>query len=196
MASVIPYIVLSVIFFAGTTYVALDVGLGITDTLGPTSNPSELRSIALFVLTSIWPAVAALIYFGLMTYIVLGVLNETRPMWFYILAAGLFVLGQLAWFLLGKVICRGTGAKIDGSFIATILETAAMIVLYFAWRSITEGESSLESRLYLRTILWFPLSCVTTVELQTFMLLFYHLQLYFCDSACGCFFVPLPIDVW
>jgi hypothetical protein len=41
-----------------------------------------------------------------MTYIVLRVLNETRPMYWYALAALLFVLSQLAWFLLGKVICK------------------------------------------------------------------------------------------
>ena len=39
-----------------------------------------------------------------------------------------------------QVICKGTKAKIDGSFIATILETASVAVLYLAWRSITEGE--------------------------------------------------------
>ncbi|KAL0057070.1 hypothetical protein AAF712_016306, partial [Marasmius tenuissimus] len=139
MSSIIPYLFLTVLIFGGSTYIALDVGLGITSTLGdPSGNPSDLRSIALFVLTSIWPAFSALAYFGLMTYIVLGVLNETRPMWFFILAAGLFVLSQLAWFLLGKVVCRSTSAKIDGSFIATILETAAVGVLYLAWRSITE----------------------------------------------------------
>lgn len=39
-----------------------------------------------------------------------------------------------------QVICKGTDAKIDGSFVATILETASVVVLYLAWRSITEGE--------------------------------------------------------
>ena len=29
--------------------------------------------------------------------------------------------------------------KVDGSFIATILETASVVALYFAWRGITEG---------------------------------------------------------
>jgi hypothetical protein len=86
---------------------------------------------------------AALIYFALMGYIVLAVLNEVKPMYFYILAAVLFVLSQLAWFLLSGVICRGTNAKIDGSFIATLLETAAVGVIYLAWRSITEGAQSL-----------------------------------------------------
>ena len=39
-----------------------------------------------------------------------------------------------------QVICNGTHAKIDGSFVATILETATVAVLYFAWCSITEGD--------------------------------------------------------
>jgi hypothetical protein len=36
---------------------------------------------------------------------------------------------------------QGANHRVDGSFIATILETAAVVVLYFAWRSITEGAS-------------------------------------------------------
>lgn len=49
---------------------------------------------------------AALIYFALMLYIVLGVLNEVRPVWYYVLSAILFILSQLDYFLLSKVICR------------------------------------------------------------------------------------------
>lgn len=49
---------------------------------------------------------AALLYFCLMVYIVLGMLNEVRPIWYYILAAILFVLSQLDYFLLNKVICN------------------------------------------------------------------------------------------
>jgi len=41
-----------------------------------------------------------------MSYIVVGVLKETKPMAYYALAAFLFVLSQLAWFMLGKVICE------------------------------------------------------------------------------------------
>lgn len=29
--------------------------------------------------------------------------------------------------------------KVDGSFIATILETAAVVFIYLGWRGITEG---------------------------------------------------------
>ena len=51
---------------------------------------------------------AALLFFLIMAWIVLGILREIRPMWFYILAATLFVLSQLDYFLLNKVrdICR------------------------------------------------------------------------------------------
>ena len=117
------------------------------------------------------PRSAAIIYLLLMTYVVLGMLNEVRPMWYYVLAAILFVLSQLDFFLLSKVICKvrpypypsrlraiqvavshavctlhavhpfQASDKIDGSFIATLLETAAVSILYFAWRSITEGAS-------------------------------------------------------
>ncbi|KAG5352780.1 hypothetical protein C0989_000442 [Termitomyces sp. Mn162] len=73
-----------------------------------------------------------------MAYIVLRVLREYRPMAYYALAAFLFVLSQLAWFLLGRVLCTASNQRIDGSFLATILETAAIGVLFLAWRSITE----------------------------------------------------------
>ena len=49
---------------------------------------------------------AALVYFGIMLYIVLGVLNEVRPVWYYVIAAILFVLSQLDYFLLSKIICQ------------------------------------------------------------------------------------------
>jgi hypothetical protein len=36
---------------------------------------------------------------------------------------------------------QGSKGKVDGSFLATILETASVGVLYLAWKSITEGTS-------------------------------------------------------
>lgn len=76
-----------------------------------------------------------------MAWVVGVVLRERRPMIYYALAAILFILAQLAYFLLSRPVCTGTNAKIDGSFIATVLDTAAVIVIYLAWRSITEGMS-------------------------------------------------------
>ncbi|KAH9948055.1 chitin synthase III catalytic subunit [Amylocystis lapponica] len=140
LSSLIPFGFFTLAFFIATTYIALDVGFTFTAVFGPSNPPQNLSSIPLFVLTSIWPGAAAILYFCLMLYVVLGILNEVRPIWYYILAAVLFVLSQLDYFLLSKVICKGTSAKIDGSFVATFLETAAVGVLYLAWRSITEGE--------------------------------------------------------
>lgn len=45
-----------------------------------------------------------------MAYIVMGVLKEFKPFIYYIIAAICFVLSQLAYFLLGKVICSVRGA--------------------------------------------------------------------------------------
>ncbi|KAF5350411.1 hypothetical protein D9758_012463 [Tetrapyrgos nigripes] len=76
---------------------------GFTDTLGPDkSDPLRLKSIPLLVLTSIWPAVAALLFFLIVSYIVLFILSEPKAVWFYVLAAVLFVLSQLAWFFVGE----------------------------------------------------------------------------------------------
>jgi hypothetical protein len=105
-SSLIPFYALAIAFFAATTYISLDIGLGITAVFGPSTHPETLSSITLFVLTSIWPAACVVLYFGLMAYIVLAVLNEVRPMWFYILSAALFVLSQLDYFLLSRVICK------------------------------------------------------------------------------------------
>ncbi|TFY82526.1 hypothetical protein EWM64_g1485 [Hericium alpestre] len=138
ISSLIPYYFFSVAFFAVTTYIALDVGFTFTHVLGPSDPPSALHSIPLFVFTSIWPAAAAVIYLGLMAYVVLGMLHEVRPMLYYLAAATLFVLSQLDFFLLSRVICDGASRKIDGSFIATVLETLAVGALYLGWRNITE----------------------------------------------------------
>lgn len=139
MSAIVPFAIFSVAIFAGTLYICLDVALGITQTFGPSSNSSELRSIPLFVVTSVWPALTAFVYFSIMVYIILFILREGRPVLFYVLAAVVFVMSQLAWFLLGKAICTGANARVDGSFVATILETAAVGFLFLGWKSITEG---------------------------------------------------------
>ncbi|THU87545.1 hypothetical protein K435DRAFT_341398 [Dendrothele bispora CBS 962.96] len=196
-ASLMPFSIFSAAIFAGTTYISLDVALHITDTLGPPdrTDPNsirDLKSIPLFVLTSIWPLVAALLYFGLITYIVLRILNERKPFFLFLLSAILFVLGQLAWFLLGRVVCAGSNAKVDGSFINTILETAAIVMLFMGWRSITEGEFSLrffDFWLWLLSlfscfdIFWFSVLCSSVLFVS------YGLYALCCNvSVCSCFF--------
>jgi len=139
MSSLIPYFGMAVVVFGVTTYISLDVGLGVTQVIGAPANPAtSLRSIALFVLLIVWPLFVIVAYFGLMSYIVLHILRERRPMMFYILSLILFVLSQLAWFLLGRILCDASNQRIDGIFLATLFETAAVLVLYLSWRSITE----------------------------------------------------------
>ncbi|KAF9478912.1 hypothetical protein BDN70DRAFT_859249 [Pholiota conissans] len=153
LASLVPFYIFTVITLGVGIYISLDIALGVTTAIGGVSSPpEEIRSIPLFVLTSVWPAFCAVAYLLIMAYIVMRVLNETKPMWYYILAATLFVLAQLAWFLLSRVICKGSNSKIDGSFVATLLETASVGVLYLAWKSITEGTSPAHFLSH-----WFPL---------------------------------------
>jgi len=149
MASLAPFFILSALIFGGTLYISLDVALGITQLLGPSSSdPGQLLSIPLFVMTSLWPALSAFLYFAIMLYVILNMLKEVRPTLYYVLAGVAFVLSQLAWFLLGKVICDGSGSKVDGSFIATILETATVGLLFLGWKSITEGAWDDDSTYY------------------------------------------------
>ncbi|KZV98289.1 hypothetical protein EXIGLDRAFT_607098 [Exidia glandulosa HHB12029] len=137
-ASVLPYAIFGTAFFVGTTYVALDTAFHFT-TAFESNPPQELKNIALFVLVNIWPGAATVIYFVIMLYVVFVMLQEVRPMGWYIAAMILFVLSQLDVFLLSRVICDGSGAVVDGSFVATVLQTMAVGCLYLAWRSITEG---------------------------------------------------------
>ncbi|KAN0085627.1 Chitin synthase III catalytic subunit [Tylopilus felleus] len=140
LSALIPLGFISLFIFVATMYISLDTALTFTKVFGPSNPQQALNSIPLFVLTSVWPGAAALIYFGLMLYIVVGVLNEIRPLWYYVISAILFILSQLDYFLLSKVICRGASMKVDGSFIATLLETAAVVFIYLGWRGITEED--------------------------------------------------------
>ncbi|THU76893.1 hypothetical protein K435DRAFT_124580, partial [Dendrothele bispora CBS 962.96] len=93
ISSLLPLTILTLAFFAATTYVSLDTGLGFTSALGPdSSDPLRLRNVALFVLTSVWPAASALFFLLIISYIVLFVLSEPKAVWFYVLASALFVL--------------------------------------------------------------------------------------------------------
>jgi len=93
----------------------------------------------------------------IMSHITVNVLNVRRPMVLYVFTTIFFIVAQLLWFLLGTVICfvrfskkqshfdahnvagQGSARKVDGSFVATLLETVCVWVLYLAWKSITEG---------------------------------------------------------
>jgi hypothetical protein len=51
-----PYYIIALLIFGLTTYISLDVALGVTQTIGAPSNPADsLHSISLFVLLNMWP---------------------------------------------------------------------------------------------------------------------------------------------
>lgn len=137
-SSLVPLYGLYVILFGATTYIALDTGFTFTHAFGPSSTPSDLKNVTLFILTNIWPPFCAFTYLVIMAHVVVRMLNEGRPLIWYLASALLFVLSQLDYFLLSKVICKGTKAAIDGSFVATILETLSVVALFYGWVGITE----------------------------------------------------------
>jgi hypothetical protein len=100
----------------------MDTAFGFTS-LFKSDPPRNLKNIGLFILLVIWPAVATLIYFGIMSFIVLRVLGEKWPFRTYQKAFGttaetslstvyyfgsliLFAGSQLVFLFLGVPICQ------------------------------------------------------------------------------------------
>lgn len=137
-ASLIPFHGFSIIFFVATAYISLDTAMGFT-TVFQSAPPRDLKNIALFILLQIWPAVAALIFFGIMTYVVVAVLREMKPLFFYCGSLAAFIAAQVVFFLANKPLCEASSSMVDGSFIATILQTASLGLMFAGWMTITEG---------------------------------------------------------
>ncbi|KAM0787165.1 hypothetical protein ACM66B_006415 [Microbotryomycetes sp. NB124-2] len=137
LASFIPMFLFGIVLAVGTGYIAVDIGLTVTDFFQ--SDPAgDLHSIWLFVFVIIWPAAAAALYFLVQVGVVLRVLKEKKPLILFTMAAFVFILSQAAYFALSYKICTGTSRKVDGSFLATLLETASIVLIFFGWKSITE----------------------------------------------------------
>ena len=146
-----------VVLTVGAGYIAVDTGFTVTHYF-QSNDPASLHSDWLFVLTIIWPAAAAFLYFMVQLVVVVRVLKESKPLsaltsvlaWkgfeqmsnlqtvLFSISAVLFILSQADYFALSNTICHGSHGKVDGSFIATLLETGAVGALFVAWRSITE----------------------------------------------------------
>jgi len=137
LSSYIPFTVGIVLLFIGSTYIALDLAFNISGFF-KSSNPSQLHSAWLFTLTIVWPLFASLIYIAINSIVVWRVLRESKPLILFAATAFTFALAEGSRYALSHTICTGTDAKIDGSFLATLLETATACLLYLAWESITE----------------------------------------------------------
>ncbi|KAG8975767.1 hypothetical protein FRB90_009410, partial [Tulasnella sp. 427] len=99
ISSLAPFWGLTVAFFVATLYISLDTAFGWTSAFGPSNPPIAQKNIPLFVLTSIWPGVAAVIYLIIMMVVVLRILRERRPVGLYISAFLLFAVAQVIYFL-------------------------------------------------------------------------------------------------
>lgn len=55
-------------------------------------------------------------------------------------AAFAFIASQAFYYALGHKICTGTDGKIDSSWIATLLETVTIGLIYAAWQYVTEDD--------------------------------------------------------
>ncbi|GAA5861883.1 hypothetical protein JCM1840_006863 [Sporobolomyces johnsonii] len=139
LISLIPMFAIGIILTVGSGYIAADTGLTITDFF-QSSPPERLHSDWLFVLTIIWPAVAAFIYFVIQAGVVARVLREKKPLFTLLAAAIIFILSQAAYFALSHRVCTGTQATIDASWIATLLETVTVVLIYVAWKMVTEDD--------------------------------------------------------
>ncbi|KAG8956120.1 hypothetical protein FRC03_010918 [Tulasnella sp. 419] len=137
MSSLVPFYAFNIAFVGATTYISLDTAFSFTGAFR-SNPPGDLNNIALFVLTSIWPLVAALVYLVIIMYVVLGILREKRPLVFFLCSALAFVVAQVVYFVPSRYICEASNAKVDGSLIATILETVSIGLLAWGWTSITE----------------------------------------------------------
>jgi len=137
-ASLLPFHGFSLTFFLATAYIALDTGMGFTSAFKSVP-PNQLTNVALFILVWLWPAVAALLYFGIMSYIVLKVLGEWKPFLLYLASLIVFAGSQVVYMVPSKFICEASNRVLDGSFIATALETTSFALLFMAWMKITEA---------------------------------------------------------
>ncbi|POY70776.1 hypothetical protein BMF94_6187 [Rhodotorula taiwanensis] len=137
--SLIPMFVIGIILTVGSGYIAADTALTITNYFR--SEPARsLHNNWLFVLTIIWPAAAAAVYFIIQAGVVVRILREKKPLFTLLGAAVAFIAAQAFYYALGHKICTGTNGKIDSSWIATLLETVSIGLIFAAWQFVTEDE--------------------------------------------------------
>ncbi|KAK8850383.1 hypothetical protein IAR55_004301 [Kwoniella newhampshirensis] len=139
-AALVPLVIVAILFFIPTLYISLDTSLHWTEVFVLKGDEANLKATGLFVLTLIWPAVAAVLYLTVMLYVVMGKLREIKPAFLYLGSFILFAAAQVVFFLASQPICSASNGKVNSAFLATLLECLSMVTLYFAWRSITEDD--------------------------------------------------------
>jgi len=125
--------------FLGVGYIAADTAFGWT-TEFQSSDAVTQKNIALYVLYLIFPLVCLFAYYCLEIFIVIKILGERRPLLILTLSALSFAVGMIFDFIVSVHICNGTNGKIDGSMFETLFVLIAVILLWWFWISIVEGE--------------------------------------------------------
>lgn len=145
LLSLVPMFAVGTIVTIGTAYIALDTAFAVSaKTSGRDGGyfqsipAAALQNNWLFSTNIVWPGAAALAYYVIQLGVIARVLREKKPALLFTASAISFILSQGAYFALSYKICTGTKNKVDGSFLATLLETVAIVLLWFGWKSITE----------------------------------------------------------
>ena len=123
----------------GTGYIAADTAFAWTSEF-QSSNPATLQNVALYVLYLLFPLICLVGYYCLEIYIVLKILGERRPLFILTASALSFAIGQIFDFVISVHICTSTDGKIDGSMFETFFVLISVILLWWFWISIVEGE--------------------------------------------------------
>lgn len=129
----------ALIFFIGVGFIAADTGFAWTSNFQNYS-PATLNNVALYVLYLLFPLICLVAYFVLEAYIVLRILGERRPFAILIAAAVAFAVGQIFDFVISVHICKGTNGAINGSLFETLFVLLSVILLWWFWINIVEGD--------------------------------------------------------
>ncbi|RKF78339.1 Chitin synthase export chaperone [Golovinomyces cichoracearum] len=139
LPSVGSLIVSAAILCLGAAYIALDTGLSWTGHFD-SSLTSPNRNIGLYVLYLLLPWIFIFISFVLESILVLRVLGEIRPIFYLVIAALLFIIGQLFNYVASIHICNASSGKINGALFKTFFTLLSVVMAWVFWSSITEDD--------------------------------------------------------
>ncbi|KAK0528769.1 hypothetical protein OC842_004449 [Tilletia horrida] len=140
-ASLLPHAIFYVAVFCMTLVVSLDVPFDFAHlAMHSRHQLVDLYNPTLYTITFLIPLVGATMYALLITYVTLGKLQEFRPFGWSILAGVLWAASLLVNFLWSLDLCYISNRRVDGSFLAVILQSTAMWAIFQAWKRMTESE--------------------------------------------------------
>ncbi|CAD6888555.1 unnamed protein product [Tilletia controversa] len=100
----------------------------------------DLYDPILYTITFLIPLVGTTMYALLITYVTLGMLQEFKPFAWSIVAGMLWSASLLVNFLWSADLCHASKQRLDGAFLAVMLQSTSMWALFQAWQRMTESE--------------------------------------------------------